>query len=1047
MNMKLNTVPALLLAAILTLEPVAGFMETESGETIPEITSVVTEEALPTTENTELPEQMVSETEAETESEEADTNQTEATQSSELSMPEELPPEICTMPEGVFFSSPAAMMPPVTGTTGVSLFRRSAMGGDNNLILNKTALDNGDGTFTLRLESYAVGTAAVVTQVPVPSDVVLVLDESGSMNDCIECGHEMSEECQRLSQGCLHKVYSSQLDTSKQYRTYYRNSAAEERTVGYCSNCKRWYSDGPYKKCSGHGSLGYWVAFESEGDTHDYNNKVYHTQFYAACDHDTQRMDALKGAVTSFLNRMHSNSLGPDGNAGTGDEIDNRVAIVGFDNDTSARVYTPENGESDGYILADSVAAVKGSLKSMAENKDAVFAGLSQVRVRAATATHRGMEAARMILEGNPVPAGQKRNRVVILFTDGSPGSNYENNENWANSAIGCAHSIKKTYGATVYTVGLFWGADASNPENLPRYDVTANGVNNLQFFRNGNRFLHLVSSNYPDAESLNSTGTVVALENGEGYYLSTDDENGLYSIFGKLSGVVTPGGTSVTLDANSAVKDIITETFEIAEGTRVNAWTESFRGGDTWEKDANSVSNTAGGELTVSVDHNTVTVTGFDFAENYVATDESLENTPVYRGKKLVIQVDISPIAGFLGGDDIETNEPSSAIYARPEDMEPVRRFPQPQVDVKIRQILPETEEKDIYLSQSAELPKLINTGIYSMDGMIHSVDSVKNKYADIIYTLTDPSRNVWKCTIPAGETLENARWEVSEGQSKNLLLKEDTQYSVHCEVVSVNNRANQAEFTGSANIRVFIPEITFRDSGIDLGQVPDYEDNFCSVRWFHGDKTADSGVMGRAPELIFAYSPEATAFRKDTSVAVSVTAKQDDTVRVPMDQDITAWVRFFREGCSEPLCDNPVKSVVDAKDPQRVNYVVHLNTFHLRIEKDGADPVLDPACNFLFRVTGPGGFSLDVVIPGNGFAVLRDLPVGTYYVTELTGWSWRYEPETVTKTVGKQEIQDGFAVVRFYNNRTEEKWLDGETRAENRFGILAEGGEEAAG
>jgi len=1026
--MKRNAIPAGLLAAILALEPVSVAMaaETIPNQIIPETTVSVIEETI-------LEQVPGNETEQTRETTEERT---------EPVLPEDVPPVIHTMPEGILFADPAPLMPPVTGKAGISLFRRISEDTGGNLVLKKTVRDNQDGSFTLRLESYATGTASVVTQVPVPSDVVLVLDESGSMDDCIACGHEMSEDCSSLSGGCLHKVYRSQLDKTRTYRTYYRNSAAEERTVGFCSGCNRWFSNGPYKSCSGHGSLGYWVAFETENDTHNYDNKVYHTQFYAACDHNTQRMDALKGAVTEFMNRMYANSLGGDAVAGTPDDIDNRIAIVGYDNDTPARIYTPENGSGNGYITANSVGDTVGALKNMVENRDAVFAGLDRVRVRAATATHRGMEAASMILSGNPVPAGEKRNRVVILFTDGSPGSGYVNDKGWANSAINYAHTIKKDHGATVYTVGLFWGADASDPANLPNYDVTANGVNNPQFFRNGNRFLHLVSSNYPDAGSLDSPGNVAAADSG-GYYLSTDDESGLYSIFGKLSGVVTPGSTTVTLDERSVVKDLVTEVFRIDGKNTVSAWTESYRGEDSWEKDSDSVSTPNGGPLSVSVEENTVTVTGFDFAEHYVAADENLEDSREYRGKKLVFQIVIRPIAGFLGGDDIDTNLQNSGIYAGIGDMEPVKRFEIPSVDVTVRQILPDTRQKDIYLSQTAQLPELLNPGSYHLDGGRHWADRVKNKYADIIYTLADPDNHTWRCTIPAGEIPENAVWEVPEGLDQNPLLKEDTPFSIRCDVISVNDRQNRAEAASSAQIHVYLPEITFRDSGIDLGQIPDYEDNFCSVRWFHGDKTADPEVLGRAPELQFAYSPEASAFRKDTAVAVSVTAKREEAVRVPVDQNITSSVAFYREGCSMADCDNSETTVVDGTNADRINFVVHLNTFHLRIEKQGADLTLDSGSNFLFRVTGPKGLAMDVVVPGNGSVWIRNLPVGTYYVTELTDWSWRYEPENVTIPVDKFSVTDGVAEVLFVNTRTEEKWLDGETRAENRFHTASGSGE----
>jgi len=132
----------------------------------------------------------------------------------------------------VFFSNPAPMGSPVRGLQ--SKIRSSSASEDtagDNLILNKTVTDNGDETFTLTLESYATGTASIVTKVPVPTDVVLVLDESGSMNDCIECGHEMDVDCNSFDGDCLHKVFRAGLDVKKQYKTFYHESSVLHDTI------------------------------------------------------------------------------------------------------------------------------------------------------------------------------------------------------------------------------------------------------------------------------------------------------------------------------------------------------------------------------------------------------------------------------------------------------------------------------------------------------------------------------------------------------------------------------------------------------------------------------------------------------------------------------------------------------------------------------------------------------------------------------------------------------------------------------------------------
>lgn len=1022
----------------------------EAGETQPEQTaateSMGSKEEASATEETAAPEEPTTESVPEESTisiNETETVLPEETQASEpLSENAEEPEETVeaaydpiVLPErfpSATVTNPAPLGKPVAGPQKRQSLKNSGQETDN-LILHKTVADHGDETFTITLESYATGTASVVTKVPIPSDVVLVLDESGSMNDCIDCGHEMTEDCSSLEGECLHKVFLSGLNTSKKYKTYYKDNT--ERIVGYCSSCKKWYTGGPFGACTGHSGLGNWVAFSSESDKASYSNKVYVTQFYAACDHDTQRMDALKGAAGNFLNKLYANSLGKDGISGTADDVDNRVAIVGYDNDTPARIYTPKQEISAGYVSADSADSAAGTLKRMLSEKASVMNALGRVRVRSATATNRGMEAANLILSNNPVPAGQQRNRVVILFTDGSPGSGYENNRDWANGAIRHAHTIKQSLGATVYTIGLFWGADASDPANLPPYDVTANGVNNPKFFRNGNRFLHLVSSNYPNATSLDSTGALAALGAGGSYYLSADNESGLYSIFGKLSSVVTPGSTTVTLDERSVIKDVVTPWFDITQNTPITAWTESCIGEGIWSKDMDSVSTPASGPLSIEVSGNCVAVSNFDYAEHYVAADNNAEGETVYRGKKLVIQIGIQPVAGFLGGDEIPTNTSASAIYARASDSEPVKRFPVPEVDITVKQMIPQTCERDIYLSQISAIPEILNPGQYTQNGKPYETDTLRNAYVDIVYTITDPEGKTISGTLPAGSAPDDLVWDIPEGMTLECLLREDTVYRISCQVISVNDSKNKADYSGTAAVNVYTPEIIFQDSIINLGDTADYQNNHAGVKWCHGNLPADSSVMGPAPVLVYSFDPAAGPFQADTGVKVTVRAKADIQNHIPEDQDITPHVTFFRASCDFESCTNHTTTRVSAIDVNRVNFAVHINTFHLRIEKSGADLTLDPNSSFHFRVYGPNQFVMDVLIPGNGFAVIQNLPVGEYTVKELSDWSWRYEPLDDVKTILGTDAKDGMVTVSFVNIRKENQWLDGESYAENRF------------
>jgi len=94
--------------------------------------------------------------------------------------------------------------------------------------------------------------------------------------------------------------------------------------------------------------------------------------------------------------------------------------------------------------------------------------------------------------------------------------------------------------------------------------------------------------------------------------------------------------------------------------------------------------------------------------------------------------------------------------------------------------------------------------------------------------------------------------------------------------------------------------------------------------------------------------------------------------------------------------------------------------------------DPEQSGRQSTIFTVTGPEGFSIQVVICGNSSVTIKDLPTGEYTVTENSPWSWRYDdhaPQTATVTGGET------ATAEFVNTRSESKWLSGDSRCENRW------------
>lgn len=112
------------------------------------------------------------------------------------------------------------------------------------------------------------------------------------------------------------------------------------------------------------------------------------------------------------------------------------------------------------------------------------------------------------------------------------------------------------------------------------------------------------------------------------------------------------------------------------------------------------------------------------------------------------------------------------------------------------------------------------------------------------------------------------------------------------------------------------------------------------------------------------------------------------------------------------------------------------------LTITKQGADPK-DENQSFIFRVTGPDSFSMDVAIVGNGTKTIKKLPEGNYTVKELTDWSWRYDDVVSDPSDAKVTLSshNKSATVTFTNTRTDGFWLSGDNFVRNLFNGSSQG------
>lgn len=824
--------------------------------------------------------------------------------------------------------------------------------------VNKTATANDNGTYTLNLEAYATGDLEIVTESK-PTDIVLVLDQSGSMADPFDYDYTYTYE-----HYTGHYLDSSNrplyyLDGGEYYPVnveVIRLDGWGERKFVYTYEKDGQVITIAEKDCWAWG-WGWKWPFVDEGV--NWINTKWNLYYQKSHSVEIERMEALKNSVTEFVNQVRKDA--------EENKVNHRLAIVGFASQTgygnNTEVLTVEgdnsvwnqpsgtSGEPDMIGVAYNDANSDTYKTAMVDSKsDLVDHAIKALATNGATRADLGMEMAKKILEENP--NNGERNQVVILFTDGEPTSGNSFEDRVANGAISQANAIKNS-GATVYTIGIFNGANVNSSDD-------------------SNRYMQYVSSNYPNATSMGQHGTG---DDAGGYYLVAQDAGGLSEIFEKISEEV--GGSKSDLNEKAVLQDVISPYFEIVNDSNgkpmVTVSTATYTGEDTFTNDTSLDPS-----IRVNTSGDTVTVTGFDYKENYVGTEKDADGNVSYRGKKLMLSITIQPKEEFLGGNNVPTNVgPESGIYVDATESEPVKKFQEPSVNVDMKYEVTKND-KTIYLGNSASLLDLVNgSGYYEELGR----GAHANDYADIVYDFG----NGVTYTIKAQH--QSGTWA---GSAATVSPEECTTYSVSVKatpsipVGTGSAKEDQTEL--SPEVHVVVPTVTWKDSTAQYGVALNdelFEDNFMNVQWISHQGTGDScglapDVEGNAPELIYSYAA------KDATDNTLATLTKEAQVKVSVKigaRDVTDAVKFGWEKDSKcTTCDDPNPGF---------QFRIHLGTGTLKITKTVSnwnDAKGDEA-TFLFRISGEGKTYYQAITVSKdtptGDATFT-LPAGTYTVTE---------------------------------------------------------------
>ena len=822
------------------------------------------------------------------------------------------------------------------------MLRAASNAGDNSgIVLNKTAAVNSDGSYTITLEAYATGeTTTTVTQQPV--DIVLVLDVSGSMDDTF--GRT--------------KVYDDgTLDKSK---TYY-----VEGLISY--HAVKWFDS---DSCWKYKLAGVWYRVTPKSSSSDQRN----TQFYI--NNSTKKMDALKSAVNGFIDSVAAKS--PNSN----------IAIVKFAGDK--RDIVGNDTYRDGQYTYNYSQIVK-RLTAAGTGATGLKEAVNALHPAGATAADYGMQHAQSIING---VASDGNKKVVIMFTDGEPNHHSGFDTSVANAAISASKSIKDS-GATVYTIGVFSGANGAPVSPL-------SGVSDT------NKYMHLVSSNYKNATSMSSTGSSTYPGGGKSYFLSPSNAGELSAIFQSISQEV--GGATTTLDGTATIKDIVSPYFTMPENAE-NVTVKTADSNDSTGSWKDAVAFT--GTVSIDAASSAVSVSGFSFKDNWCGKQTDANgNTTFHNGKKLIVQFTVSRKEGFLGGNDVPTNGTNSGIYDK--DGKEVKKFDVPTVNVPIENVTVTADDKNVYLLGTVTAEE-IKSGATAKVGKVELTLGAENYGLETWQTEHVTISVVYKDA--AGNTISDIKD-----------LKADTTYTVTVTVTpdivnptsTEGEKATEQTDSGTGKINVFKPELTYKDSTAYYGQtVPTddgFNDNLVSKVWKH-NTTEDSSVTmtGQRPTLDITYAPD------NTKVYNGMYTKQDVPVSATVKigtENVNEHTTFVHQDCTTACgWETPTAPGVPA-------FLIHIKTCTLKIIKTGgADDE-----TYVFTVKKDGKSYSEVAVEGNDTETLVELPVGTYTIEENTGWSWRYPNPTYSNSSGValSAAQDT-GTITCTNKVENNKWLNG--------------------
>lgn len=606
------------------------------------------------------------------------------------------------------------------------------------VVMDKTVTHVSDDTYKVTLEQYVSGSVTPGTTTPI--DAVLVLDVSGSMDE-------------GFGEGDAAYVEEYNPEKNSNYTYYIKDANGSYTGVSWCSKCKE-FTDG----CTwffGHVAGKKYTPMTSAEDT-----ASDHVKFFSS----NTKITALKSAVNSFIDVIAE------------DNPTSKIAIVKFAGDKKDTV--GNDTYKEGRYTYNYTQIVQNLTEANTDGAASLKAAVNALTASGATAADYGLEKAIDVF-GAAGQVPKDRNRVVIMFTDGEPNHDNGFDGRVAKAAIDKAKTLKnESYGASVYTIGIFDGASVG--ESLP-----ANNDNGRT-----NRYMHLVSSNYPEASSMKDTGTGDVTK---GFYKVASDANSLGSVFTQLGEAI--GKPSIDLGSTAVLTDNIASNFIApANVADVKVYTADYDGnsktfGD-WEDFPGDV----------KISGNAVTVSGFNYSANYVSETQH-PGTDNDFGKKLIVEFKITVDRTKTYGG----TQPANAGANITLDGETIASVGNPQVPVSIVNGFSASYTNSKTYDGNGFTIKDEFEAMLKKDNI---ADGEKNDYVNITYTVIDEKGGiVGTYVIEANKT--TGTWTAGSAAAITSPDVGTYNYKVTCVVSDATpNGAEQVSKSGTMTLSITAKE-----------------------------------------------------------------------------------------------------------------------------------------------------------------------------------------------------------------------------------------------